>query len=294
MNEWPGKQPRRRYVYTTMRSISAIIPAYEDALRLRHTVSRLRAIREREYPLLEIIVSVRESRDGTLDVARGLADVVVTTEGFVSESRNTGAALAKGEVLLFLDSDAVPSFGTIPRIAAAAEEGTIGTCTSYPNRFGWRAFAATALQNMLKASHLVKGSSLMFCHRSIFFDDGVRYDPALNIGEHHDFVRRALKRGARHVYLRIPRGYRVDVRRYERFGYLHTFVFWFLFSAYSVFSDRALAEEFARIYWDTRGRVSYRSITRPLLCEFASKLHKAAAMEGRAFRNVFASRRSRD
>ena len=102
-----------------MKSISVIIPAYNDAARLERTLRQLRHIAKHEYPALELIVSVRASHDRTEIVARELADIVVEG-GAASKGRNNGARAAHGEVLVFLDADTVPALGTMTAIAHAA------------------------------------------------------------------------------------------------------------------------------------------------------------------------------
>lgn len=57
----------------------------------------------------EIIVSDGNSTDGTIDIAQRLADQVVIYRGTqrqtIGQGRNMGAAVARGEFLLFLDAD---------------------------------------------------------------------------------------------------------------------------------------------------------------------------------------------
>lgn len=234
-----------------MRTISVIIPAYNDAQDLQKTLLRLREIREREYPALEIIVSVRPSTDDTDAVARALADRVVEG-GTPSVGRNAGAEIAQGEIFVFLDADAVPNFGTFPEIANTVAERIIGTCASYPNLSTPRARFAIWFKNTMHRIGIWKSaSSLLFCHRRLFIDRGIRYDPKRSVGEPSDLVWRARKRaGARYVFLPIPRGYEFSVDRYERNGYLKTFLFWVRWwIATHIF--RVPYERFERVYWSS-------------------------------------------
>lgn len=261
-------------------AVSVIIPAYKDAIRLSRTLLRLKEIREREYPNLEVIVSVQPyPGDGTETVARSYADAVVLSNGGVSRQRNTGAEASRGAVLVFLDADALPSFATIPAIAAATGRDTIGTCTAYPNRDGIRACLSIWLQNFVRGLHLVKGvSNLLFCHRSIFFERGVRYDPNLNVGEHFDFYRRAVKEGKAHYrYLRIPNGFEVDVGRYERVGYVRTFIFWLIFTAYRYLVGSSI--EIEKLYWERDGRVGLSDLVR--LYKAGKQALRLRAQEGK-------------
>lgn len=91
-----------------MRLISVVIPAYNDAERLEKTLQQLLRIRQQEYAALEVVVAVRPSTDNTLEVANRFADKVVPG-GTVSRGRNSGAASAQGEIIIFLDADTLPA-----------------------------------------------------------------------------------------------------------------------------------------------------------------------------------------
>lgn len=208
-------------------TISVIIPAYNDAVRLERTLVELRRTREREYPRLELIVSVRPSRDGTERVAAGLADLVVEG-GTVSKGRNNGARAASGEILVFLDADSVPAPGTLTAIARAARGRVIGSCTAYTDDPSFQARGTVLLINFLRWSGLVKGlSNLLFCDRELFHGDGVGYDETISLGEHSDFVRRARRSGRAFSYVRAFPGYTIAMDRHKRWGYFALLLFWF-------------------------------------------------------------------
>jgi len=234
-----------------MKTISVIIPAYEDAGRLERTLRALREIRAGEYPALELVVAVRPSRDRTAEVARELADVV-TDGGNASRGRNRGAAAAHGEILVLLDADAVPAAGTITAVAAAAAPGVLGTCTAYPGDRSALARLTALSINFLRWSGLVKGlSNLLFFERAMFERDGVRYDENRTVGEHHDFVRRARARGWAFTYVRARRGYMIDTTRHREWGYFPLLFFWLKWSFFNGLlglDARRLEEE----YWSRR------------------------------------------
>jgi glycosyltransferase involved in cell wall biosynthesis len=84
--------------------ISIIIPTLQEEKVIAATLSAL----EFSIPH-EIIVSDGGSSDATVALARPLADQVLVHSGptrqTISQGRNAGAALARGEFLIFLDAD---------------------------------------------------------------------------------------------------------------------------------------------------------------------------------------------
>ena len=88
--------------------ISVIVPVYNGELYLKNCIE---SIEVQSYGPLEIIVINDGSTDGTAEVCEKLAQSYenlsfITTEDLgVSASRNQGIALAKGELLTFVDAD---------------------------------------------------------------------------------------------------------------------------------------------------------------------------------------------
>lgn len=87
--------------------ISFIVPTRNEEKALERTLTALAAYSGPK----EIIVSDGCSTDGTLDIARRYADVVVTHEGpgrqNIAQGRNAGAQTAHGDILVFVDADVI-------------------------------------------------------------------------------------------------------------------------------------------------------------------------------------------
>jgi len=81
----------------------------------------------------EVIVVDDASDDGTADVARDAGVRLVQHERNrgAAAARNTGAAAAAGELLLFLDSDVVPAPGLVAAALALADRGTAAATGRY-------------------------------------------------------------------------------------------------------------------------------------------------------------------
>lgn len=89
--------------------ISVVICAYTET-RWRETCAAVESVRAQSYPDKEIILVVDHNRDLYDSLARELPDVQVVEnqwERGLSGGKNTGVGLAQGEIVAFLDDDAV-------------------------------------------------------------------------------------------------------------------------------------------------------------------------------------------
>jgi uncharacterized protein (TIGR00661 family) len=83
--------------------LSIVIPAYNEEKYLPRLLDSIKKQRFKDY---EIIVADANSKDKTREIARKYGCKVVKG-GLPAEGRNSGARYAKGEYILFLDSDIV-------------------------------------------------------------------------------------------------------------------------------------------------------------------------------------------
>jgi rSAM/selenodomain-associated transferase 2 len=83
-------------------TLSIIIPVLDEAERIAAALTALAPLRRSGA---EVIVVDGGSRDGTANIARPLADTVLTAPRGRATQMNAGAAVAHGDVLLFLHAD---------------------------------------------------------------------------------------------------------------------------------------------------------------------------------------------
>lgn len=104
------------YLESATPSISVIIPAYQAEATLAECIE---GVLKSAGEDAEIIVVDDASTDNTSEVARKLGCRVVRVEknGGAAAARNRGAETARGDILLFLDSDVVLSDDAVPAVA---------------------------------------------------------------------------------------------------------------------------------------------------------------------------------
>jgi glycosyltransferase involved in cell wall biosynthesis len=98
-----------------------IVPTRNEAATIADTLARLR-----EPEVLEVLVVDGESEDATVDLARPLADRVIGASPGRARQMNTGAEIARGEVLLFLHADTKPPRGFAAAIVEACGDAIGG------------------------------------------------------------------------------------------------------------------------------------------------------------------------
>ncbi|MFZ4700497.1 MAG: glycosyltransferase, partial [Candidatus Methylumidiphilus sp.] len=85
-----------------MPRLSIIIPTLNEADGIANLLTSLSPLRQRGH---EVIVADGGSHDGTVGLARPLADLAIDAPRGRAAQMNAGAAQAKAEVLLFLHAD---------------------------------------------------------------------------------------------------------------------------------------------------------------------------------------------
>lgn len=83
-------------------TLSIIMPVLDEATAIEAALRALAPYRARG---VEVIVADGGSRDSTADLARPLADYVISSPRGRATQMNAGAAVARGDVLLFLHVD---------------------------------------------------------------------------------------------------------------------------------------------------------------------------------------------
>jgi len=178
--------------------VSVVVPAHQEAAELPRTLANLHAALADAGVEYELIVVDNASTDSTADVAAH-AGARVVSEPYrqISRARNTGAAAATGQWLLFVDADTWPSAELLERTIAELAAGVAGggalvALERVPNRiyrFGLRLWNAASARLCLAAG------CYLFARKEAFDAVG-GFDERFFAGD-EVFLSRQLKRWAR-------------------------------------------------------------------------------------------------
>jgi glycosyltransferase involved in cell wall biosynthesis len=122
------------------RPVSVVIPARNEARAIAAVIQAVQAQGHASLAL-EIIVVDDGSDDDTAAVARATGALVLelasrTEGGNPARARNSGAAMATGDPIIFLDADCTPAAGWLGRLLAAHDAGAavVGGALDLPQR----------------------------------------------------------------------------------------------------------------------------------------------------------------
>jgi glycosyltransferase involved in cell wall biosynthesis len=196
-------------------SLSVIIPALNEERFLGQTLSRLdeaiQRLRDSQEHSVQVIVVDNDSQDRTAEIARSFgATVVQEPIRNIARARNSGARVAEGEVLFFLDADTLVPPCLLARITAVMSDplcdGGAVAIDDRPSRILIRLYLC--FWYLLGRLTRMAGGASQFCRRNAFFALG-GYDESIYVGEDVDFYWR-LSRTARRARRTVS--YITDVR----------------------------------------------------------------------------------
>jgi len=195
--------------------ISVIVPFVDEAIALPATLRHLDGERA-AYGDVEIIAVDGDSGDASRGVLAQYSTVqVIGARRGRARQMNAGAALATGEVLLFLHADTWLPKGALAAIAGAARSANF-VYGGFQHRFSgddWRLRLISALHNYrCRKASTFYGDQAMFVRRSVFVAIGGFPDaPIEDIA-----ISQQLKTLARPVFL--PQPVTTSSRKFERMG----------------------------------------------------------------------------
>jgi glycosyltransferase involved in cell wall biosynthesis len=215
-------------------TISIIIPAHNEEDYLAAT---LNALNRQDYPACEIVVVANGCTDRTAEVAQEKCHRLVTlSQKGLGVSRNLGARMATGELLLFLDADTLLEPDALRIVAEQfTERDAGGTLKGQPDsgRFAYRLIYW--LKNFIHRFVVRNGSSgVIICWKKHFMSVG-GFDERLELRENSELIRR-LKRFGGYKYIGTTAA-TTSMRRYDRRGVGNIVRLWIKLWFLSLFTD---------------------------------------------------------
>jgi glycosyltransferase involved in cell wall biosynthesis len=234
--------------------ISVVIPAFNEEKLLEHTLRSVKTaarVFEQRGWTAELIVCDNNSTDRTAELARSEgAQVVFEPVNQISRARNTGAAAATGDWLVFVDADSCPSLELFNEVAETILQGQSlggGSLVHMESNLRWARLACWAWNRISRWKTWMAGS-FIFCETRAFRQLG-GFSQELFVAEELEFSER-LKVLARKEAKRVVILHRHPLLTSARKIHLYSPMDYFRLLARAAFSrGRAFKDRSACIPW---------------------------------------------
>lgn len=235
--------------------VSLVVPAWNEARYLPALLDSVDAARAAFVVgpgAVEVIVADNGSTDDTARIAAGRGCRVVAVEKrVIAAARNGGAAVARGEILCFVDADTRIHPDTFNEVRTTLAEGRFvgGASGVRLERWSLGLFVTWCVMMALVVP-LKMDTGVVFCHREDFRRIG-GYNEARLFAEDVQFLldlrRLGRARGQSLVRLRRSKAL-ASLRKFDKHGDWH-YLTQMVRVGVLLFRNPAAAADFARRYW---------------------------------------------
>ena len=238
--------------------ISVVIPAFNEEKLIGATLRSIQAAGaafEKMGWAREMVVCDNNSTDATAALARAAgAQVVFEPINQIGRARDTGAAAASGEWLVFVDADSRPSRELFADAAAEIQSGRClaGGCTVRMDARSLAGDLGTGLWNQISRIARWTAGSFIFCEKAAFEKIG-GFNEELFASEEIDLSRR-LKKLARQEGKKIVILHRHPLETSARKLSLYTRLEYLRFLRKAIFNPRqtVTSREACKPWYDGR------------------------------------------
>jgi rSAM/selenodomain-associated transferase 2 len=206
--------------------LSVIVPALNEELALPATLAALAAQQSHPWQV-ELVLADGGSTDRSVELACAADAVVVIAETGRGSQMRAGAAVATGEVLMFLHADVhLPPAAFTAASKALDHEGVAAGCFEVVHQCGASAGPLTRrfirlADKRSRTRALPYGDQTLFCTRALY--DQVEGIPAVPLMEDVAFAR-ALQQHT--TIARLPLAVTTSARRFEQRPIRTTLCWW--------------------------------------------------------------------
>lgn len=195
---------------------------------------------------IEIIISDGGSNDGTIEIAKNLADKVIHSEKGRYIQLNSGAKASKGEILVFLHADTLLPKGAILRLFKEMKNPCI-IGGGFKKKWKWgKGVKLTSFMKFIfyiwngfgnwtvRLFKSFPGDNVIFVRKTIFEKIGgfhplwicEDFDMSLRLKKYARKRRcNSLKRRSKFICMR--HAIQTSTRRFEKYGFFNIFYMWF-------------------------------------------------------------------
>lgn len=189
----------------TPKLVSFVIPAHNEAPLLAATLQAIRRAAEACKIESEIIVADDASTDRTAQIAIDLgARLTSVQHRQIAATRNSGARLARGDLLVFVDADTLINAAVLQRAIEAIANGAVGGGAAVQFDGDVPLYARALIPSLTAMMRLMRlaAGCFVFCSKSAF-DSAGGFDERL-FGAEEIALSIALRKIGRFVILREP------------------------------------------------------------------------------------------
>ncbi|HEY1717086.1 MAG TPA: glycosyltransferase [Verrucomicrobiae bacterium] len=238
--------------------ISIVIPAFNEERLIGGSLAQIKSAAGAFAKIgweVELIVCDNNSTDRTAEIARAAGAMVVFEPiNQIARARNSGAAAATGDWLVFVDADSHPSAELFVDVAAAIQSGKClaGGATIRLDENYFVAGLITRAWNCVSRSFKFLAGSFIFCETASFRKIG-GFSHELFVGEELELSQR-LKKLAREQGRGIVILHRHPLVTSARKMKLYTAREHLRFLVYAIFNQRRAlgSREAAHLWYDGR------------------------------------------
>jgi len=214
--------------------VSIIIPTLNEEERIARLLA---SIKSQEFKDYEIIVADNNSYDATRAIAADYG-CAITNGGLPAKGKNSGARVARGNLLLFLDADAVLPEGFLVKTLKEFNKKKLNVASFRIIPIEEKAlyhFALDAFYNfpiLVLEKILPHGAMAILIERKLF-EQLAGFDEDIKLAEDHDLIRRAAKI-SRYGIIKSVVAY-VSIRRFKKDGWVRVYLKYFFCELHMIF-----------------------------------------------------------